>query len=122
MTKTPNLPDEIDRRIRAGYMGFKRYTRELHDRLKASLLTLKARMVRSEVEEALFYGCATWTSLKQWKDADAVITVLHKKGDKTECGNYRGISLVSHAGKVLLEVVARRLSAYCEAKGLLPEE
>ena len=48
--------------------------------------------------------------------------VLHKKGDKTECGNYRGISLVSHAGKVLLKVVARRLSAYCEAKGLLPEE
>ena len=29
---------------------------------------------------------------------------------------------MSHAGKVLLEVVARRLSAYCEAKGLLPEE
>ena len=53
---------------------------------------------------------------------DAIITVLHKKGDKTECGNYRGISLVSHAGKVLLKVVARKLSAYCEGKGLLPEE
>ena len=39
-----------------------------------------------------------------------------------ECGNYRGISLVPQAGKVRLEEVARRLSAYCEAKGLLPEE
>ena len=40
-----------------------------------------------------------------------------------ECGNYRGISLVSHAGKVLYKVVAGRLSAYWEAKGLLlPEE
>ena len=29
---------------------------------------------------------------------------------------------MSHAGKVLLKVVARRLSAYCKAKGLLPEE
>ena len=29
---------------------------------------------------------------------------------------------MSHAGKVLLKVVARRLSAYCGAKGLLPEE
>ena len=29
---------------------------------------------------------------------------------------------MSHAGKVLLKVVARRLSAYCEAKELLPEE
>ena len=35
---------------------------------------------------------------------------------------YRGISLVSHAGKALLKVVARRLSACREAKGLLPEE
>ena len=29
---------------------------------------------------------------------------------------------MSHAGKVLLKVVARRLSAHCEAKGMLPEE
>ena len=57
---------------------------------------------------------------QQWKHA--VITVLHKKGDKKKCGNYRGISLVSQAGKVLLKVVVRKLSAYCEAKGLLPEE
>ena len=48
--------------------------------------------------------------------------MLHKKGDTTECGNYRGISLVSHASKVLLKAVARKLSAYCEANGLLPEE
>ena len=57
---------------------------------------------------------------QQWKDA--FITVLHKEGDKTECGNYRGISLVLHAGKVLLKLVGRRLGDYCEAKGLLPEE
>ena len=57
---------------------------------------------------------------QQWKDE--VIIILHKKGDKTECGDYRGILLVSDAGKVLLKVYARRLSAYCEAKGLLPEE
>ena len=29
---------------------------------------------------------------------------------------------MSHAGKVRLKVIARRLSAYCEAKGLSPEE
>ena len=64
MTETPNLSDEIDRRIRAGWMGFKRYKRELYDRPKACLLPLKVRMVRSEVVEALLYGCATWTPLK----------------------------------------------------------
>ena len=37
---------------------------ELYDRPKASLLPLKARMVRSEVVEALLHRCATWTPLK----------------------------------------------------------
>ena len=57
---------------------------------------------------------------QQWKNA--VITVLHKKGDKTECRNYRDISLVPHARKILLKVVAGRRGDYCEPKGLLPEE
>ena len=64
VTEMPNLSDEIDRRIRAGWMGFMRYKRELYDRPKASLLPLKARMVRSEVVEALLYGRVTRTSLK----------------------------------------------------------
>ena len=48
----------------------------------------------------------------QWKDA--IIMVFHKKKDRTECGNYRSISLVAHAGKILLKIIARRLSEYCE--------
>ena len=48
--------------------------------------------------------------------------VLHKKKDRTECGNYRDISLVAHAGKILLKIIARRPSEYCERVGILPEE
>ena len=57
---------------------------------------------------------------QQWKYA--IIMVLHKKKDRTECGNYRGISLVAHAGKILLKIIARRLSEYCERVGILSEE
>ena len=39
----------------------------------------------------------------------AINIVLHKKDDMTNYVNYRGISLVAHVGKVLLEVVTRRL-------------
>ena len=56
---------------------------------------------------------------QDWKDA--TIIVIHKKNDRTECGNYRGISLVSHAGKALLKMIVRRPSTYCESTGLLPE-
>ena len=57
---------------------------------------------------------------QQWKYA--IIMVLHKTKDRTECGNYRGISLVAHAGKILLKIIAPRLSEYCERVGILPEE
>ena len=53
---------------------------------------------------------------------DAIIMILHKKKDRTECDNYRGISLVAHAGKILLKIIARRLSEYCERVGILTEE
>ena len=51
-----------------------------------------------------------------------MIMVLHKKKDWTECGNYGGISLVEHASKILLKIIARRLNEYCERVGILPEE
>ena len=57
---------------------------------------------------------------QQWKDA--IIMVLHKTKDRTECGNYRGISLVAHAGKILLKIIARHLSECCERVGILQEE
>ena len=92
------------------------------DGLPAELLKLGLQQDRTILLELHRLTILIWREGKvpqQWKDA--VITVLHKKDDKTECGNYRGISLVSHADKVFLKVVARRLGAYCEAKGL-PEE
>ena len=57
---------------------------------------------------------------QEWKDA--TINVLHKKKDRTECSIYRGLSLVAHAGKVLLKIVANRLGDFCEEAGILPEE
>ena len=51
-----------------------------------------------------------------------IIKFLHKKKDRTDCNNYRGISLVAHAGKGLLKIVASRLSNYCETEEFLPEE
>ena len=57
---------------------------------------------------------------QRWKDA--TIIVLHKKKDRTVCGNFRGISLVVHAGMVLHKVVVNRLSNYYQRDDILPEE
>ena len=59
-------------------------------------------------------------SPQQWKDA--TIKVLHKRKDRSDCNNYRGISLAAHSCEVLLKIVASRLSNYCEAKGISLQE
>ena len=42
------------------------------------------------------------------------IMVLHQQKNRKECGNFKGISPVAHAGKRLLKIIVRRLSEYCE--------
>ena len=53
----------------------------------------------------------------QW--VQATIEVLLGKKDRTECGNDRGNSLVAHAGKVPMKVLAVHLSDYCERENIL---
>ena len=48
--------------------------------------------------------------------------VFHKKKDRAECGDYRVISLVAHAGKVLLKIIVRCPSEYCYCVGILSQE
>ena len=47
---------------------------------------------------------------QEWKDAN--IVAIFKKGDRTQCGNYRGISLLSIAGKVFARILLNRLNAH----------
>ena len=50
-----------------------------------------------------------WGSPPQdWKDAS--IVPLFKKGSRVDCGNYRGISLLSIASKILARILLNRLN------------
>jgi hypothetical protein len=54
---------------------------------------------------------------------DATFKNLYKeKGDPRDCNNYRGITLLSHVGKLVTKLIAVRLDRYVEAIGILPEE
>ena len=93
------------------------------DELPAELLKLGLSDSSHEILLAFHIIMAIWMTgevPQEWKYA--TIKVLHKKKDRTECSNYRGLSLVAHAGKVLLKIVANRLGDFCEEAGILPEE
>ena len=48
---------------------------------------------------------------KQWKDAK-IILVHKQKGDRAECGDSHGVSLLSVAGKVLAKIMLTRLLSH----------
>jgi len=51
---------------------------------------------------------------KEWCESTCI--PILKKGDTTKCENYRTLSLVSHASKVLLNVILERVRAKMEAE------
>ena len=55
--------------------------------------------------------------VKDWKDA--IIVPIPKKGDLRKCNNWRGISLLDIAGKVLARIMQERLQVIAEE--LLPD-
>ena len=48
--------------------------------------------------------------LQNWKRS--VFISIPKKGNATECSNYRTIALISHASKVMLKILQARLQQY----------
>ena len=92
------------------------------------------RELRPELEsphgilpEVLVYGGRTlisflltifnlfWRSDKLPSDLiDAIICILFKKGDRSDCGNYRGISLLNVVGKIFADIVLQRLKRLAE--------
>ena len=49
---------------------------------------------------------------EEWKESN--IVPIYKKGDTTDCNNYRGISLLPTTYKILSNILLSRLSPYTE--------
>ena len=55
-----------------------------------------------------------------WNNAS--IVSIHKKGDLSDCNNYRGISLINNELKIIVKkIIANRISKYGMDKGFISQ-
>lgn len=97
------MREEIDRTID----NLKNWKAPGSDNVQAEVIKYGGKGIR----DFLFKVCQkTWQEKQMpgsWKEA--IIIPLNKKGDKTDCSNYRGISLLNTAYKVFSKVLLSRL-------------
>ena len=122
---TPNLREpEVDLRIRTDYIS----KNEIRKALK-SMKKGKAAGIDNIRPEALSAGGEVtvevlWMLLKKIWDKEEVpkewkrgiLVKLPKKGDLSDCGNWRGIMLLVIASKILSRVLLERMKAAVEEK------
>ena len=75
ISESADLDIEIKRRIGAAWASVRKYSSQLYDRRNARL-SLKIRLFKAEVMEAMLYRCATWTMRSQ--DFSSLRTAHHK--------------------------------------------
>ena len=84
--------------------------------LKEADVEVKRRVI--ELVKGMFVERAN-----KWdRSAQVGVTVpLLKKGDRNECGNYRGVCLLAMCSRILARVIAKRLGWWAEHLNLLDE-
>jgi hypothetical protein len=78
--------------------------------ISAELIQAGAEILRSKIHKLIN---SIWNKEElpdQWKES--IIVLVHKKSDKTDCSNYRGISLLSTSYKIVSNILLSRLSLY----------
>jgi sorting nexin-29 len=80
------------------------------DQILAELIKAGGETLHSEIHRLI---CCIWNKEElpqQWKES--IIVPINKKGDKTDCNNYRGISDLSTAYKILSNILLAMLTPY----------
>jgi hypothetical protein len=98
--------------VQIAISNLKKYKSPGSDQIPAELIQAVGEMLLSARHKPIN---SIWNKEElpdQWKES--IFVPIHKKGDKSDCNNYRGISLLSTSYKILSNVLLSRLSPYVD--------
>jgi hypothetical protein len=105
-TAEPLVPEPSLIEVDMAIGKLKSYKSPATDQIPAKLIKTGGETLRSEILKPI---CSIWNKeelSQQWKES--IIVQIYKKGDKTYCNNYGGISLLSTAYKILSNILLAR--------------
>ena len=82
------------------------------DQFSADLIEAGCRTFRFEFHKSLNSIWNKEELPEEWKES--IILSTYKKGDKTDCSNYRGLSLLLTTYKIVSNILLSRLTPYAE--------
>jgi hypothetical protein len=111
-TAEPLVPEPSAFEVEMPIEKLKRHKSPGIDQIPAELIKARGRIIQSEIYKHIISIWNKEELPEGWKES--VIVSIYKKGDKTDCSNYRGISLLSTTYKILSDILLSRLTPYAE--------
>jgi hypothetical protein len=82
------------------------------DQIPTEMIQAEREIWRSEIHKFIELIWNKEELPHQWKES--IVVPVHKKGDETDCSNYRGISLLATSYKILSNIFLVRLTPYAD--------
>jgi hypothetical protein len=111
-TAKPLVPEPSSFEVEIAIEKLKRYKSPGIDQIPAELIQAAGNTLHSEIHKLINCMWSKEELPEQWKES--IIVPIYKKGDKTDCSNYRGISLLSTSYKILSNILLSRLTPYVD--------
>jgi hypothetical protein len=109
-TAVPLVPEPSHVEVEIAMGKLKSYKSPDTDQIPAELIKVGGEKLYSEIHRFICSIGNKEELLQQRKKS--IIVPIYKKGDKTDCNTYRGISLLSTAYKILSNILLGKLTPY----------
>jgi hypothetical protein len=111
-TAEPLVPEPSAAEVEVAIRKMKRYKAPGSDQIPAELIQAGGETLHSEIHKLIMLIWNKDELPHQWKES--IVVPIHKKGEKTDCSNYRGISSLSTSYKILSNILLSRLIPYAD--------
>jgi hypothetical protein len=107
-TSEPLVPGLSCLQVEIAIAKLKKYKSPGSDQIPAELIQAGGEILLCAVHELINSVWNKEEKPDQWKES--IIVPVRKKGDNTDCNNYRGIPLLSISYKILLSTLSKYMS------------